>query len=187
MARPRRGGGFRPPELRGTLGTLIRNTLEQAGVVRDAIAGTARSRLDEARSHRRRRDALAELGEIVLELVHRGEIDIDELPEARAVIRQLEELDGNEPSDTPLPPTTRSRFDTRGGGDDGTVAASTWQPPFRAEKKTQIWRPTAADEPKPPVPKPELRKGGISFEDDDLADYMHPDDVPPKEPPDGDA
>jgi hypothetical protein len=32
------------------------------------------------------------------------------------------------------------------------------------------------------------RKGGISFEedDDDLADYMHPDDVPPK-PSGGDS
>jgi hypothetical protein len=24
------------------------------------------------------------------------------------------------------------------------------------------------------------RKGGISFDDDDLNEYMHPDDVPPK-------
>jgi hypothetical protein len=28
---------------------------------------------------------------------------------------------------------------------------------------------------------PASRKGGISFEDDDLAEYMHPDDVPPKD------
>ncbi len=182
MARPRRGGGNRP---RGTLGTLLRNTLEQAGVVRDAIAGTARSRLDEARSHRRRQEALAELGEIVLDLVHRGEIDVDELPEARAVIRKLEELDGDEPSDTPMPPT-RSRFDSRGPKeDDGTVTSKTWQPPFRAEKPTSVWRP--GDATPPTEAKPAPRPGGISFDDEDLADYMHPDDVPPKEPPDGDA
>jgi hypothetical protein len=37
------------------------------------------------------------------------------------------------------------------------------------------------------IPRDPARKGGISFEDDDLADYMHPDDVPPKSaPPDPD-
>ena len=41
-----------------------------------------------------------------------------------------------------------------------------------------------------PIPghKDPTRKGGISFEeDDDLADYMHPDDVPPKGSTDGDS
>ena len=36
------------------------------------------------------------------------------------------------------------------------------------------------------LPRDPHRKGGIQFEsDDDLADYMHPDDVPPKPPGDG--
>ena len=36
----------------------------------------------------------------------------------------------------------------------------------------------------PALPKRDPhRKGGITFEDDDLAEYMHPDDVPPKDPP----
>src|SRR5215211_7851114 len=104
MARQRRGGGgFRPPEIKGTLGTLIRTTLEQASVVRDAIAHSARegrSRLDEARSHRRRKDALAELGELVLDLIRRGEIDLGELPEARDLVRLLDDLDGDD-SDEP--------------------------------------------------------------------------------------
>ena len=71
----KRGGGFRPPELRGTLGTLIRTTLQQAGVVRDVIqrgAREGRSRIDDARASRRRSDALAELGELVLDLIRRG-------------------------------------------------------------------------------------------------------------------
>src|SRR5258705_1993657 len=95
MARQRRGG-FRPPELRGTLGTLLRTTWEQAGVVRDALergAREGRSRLDEARANRRRLDALAELGELVLDLIRRGEIDLGELPEAKDLVRRLDELD----------------------------------------------------------------------------------------------
>jgi hypothetical protein len=62
-----------------------------------------------------------------------------------------------------------------------------------------VWRPPV-DEPEaeaappprrglavPQLPKDPHRKGGISFEDEDLADYMHPDDVPPKDPSDGDS
>src|SRR5688572_25928472 len=97
MARQRRGG-FRPPELRGTLGTLINTALSQAGVVRDALergAREGRSRLDEARTTRRRHDALAELGELVLDLIRRGEIDLGELPEARDLVAHLDELDGD--------------------------------------------------------------------------------------------
>src|SRR5882762_8369323 len=92
MASKRRGG-FRPPELRGTLGTLLRTTTD---VVRGALergAREGRARLDDVRANRRRQDALAELGEVVLDLIRRGEIDLDELPEARDVIRQLDEFD----------------------------------------------------------------------------------------------
>ncbi|HWO20653.1 MAG TPA: hypothetical protein VNO30_17920 [Kofleriaceae bacterium] len=304
MARQRRGG-FRPPELRGTLGTLLRTTLEQAGVVRDAISRGARSRFDEARSHRRRQDALASLGELVLELIRRGEIDLAELPEARDIIQLLDDLDAAAPSDPDdriAQPPTRGRFDARpparprhdddrddgydrgrrrAGGDDydddrdrgrrgaaddgydrdrgrgrdrdrdraaddgydrgrratdddydrgrrsaaarddGTVSAirggdrsgpgsgsrsGAHAAPPRSAPPPRVWRPTLPDDEPPPdaadardprdarsardarrpVPGPH-RKGGIQFDDDaDLADYMHPDDVPPKPPTDDD-
>ena len=215
MARQRRrGGGFSPPELRGTLGTLLRTTLQQAGVVRDALergAREGRSRLDDfrsdLRSSRRRQEALAELGEIVLELIRRGEIDVDELPEARNIIDHIEELDADESvhaaerdsSPTVPPPTRRERFDSRGSSarddDDGTVSSARWKPPTRREKPTRVWKPNvdavaAPDELSPPTepghkklpPRDPARKGGISFgndddDDSDLADYMHPDDV----------
>src|SRR5688572_9028189 len=118
MARQRRGG-FRPPELRGTLGTLINTALSQAGVVRDALergAREGRSRLDEARTTRRRHDALAELGELVLDLIRRGEIDLGELPEAKDLIRYLDDLDGEtetETVDEVVHPEPRRRFDER--------------------------------------------------------------------------
>jgi len=223
MARQRRGG-FRP-EIRGTLGTLLRTTLAQASVVRDAIergAREGRSRLDEARANRRRHDTLIELGEIVLELIRRGEIDLDELPEVRGLVHQLDELDAavDEPVDDVPRAPIRRRFDDRGPSkptrdlkarrddrkptkelkarrddrdrdrEDGTVSSARWSPP-RGGKPTKVWRPVVADAPTTPespttrAPKP--RKGGISFEDEDLADYMHPDDVPPKPSSEGDS
>jgi hypothetical protein len=125
MASKRRGG-FRAPELRGTLGTLLRTTTD---VVRDALergasagrdalergASAGRSRLDDVRTHRRRTDALAELGEIVLDLIRRGEVDLAELPEARDLIRQIDELDAEAGTDDPELPRaiTRRRFDDR--------------------------------------------------------------------------
>ncbi len=219
MARQRRRGGFSPPELRGTLGTLLRTTLQQAGVVRDALergAREGRARLDDLRtdrsSDRRRQEALAELGEVVLELIQRGEIDIDELPEARNIIEHLEEIDAAESSQaaerdsspTVPPPSRRARFDDRGPPaareNDGTVSSARWKPPTqRPEKPTRVWKPnvdavsaSADDSSAPTNPghkklpaRDPNRKGGISFgtdEDDaDLADYMHPDDVPKKD------
>src|SRR5690242_17059129 len=133
MARQRRGG-FRPPEIRGTLGTLLRTTLEQAGVVRDALersARSGRSRLDSALAGRRRKDALAELGELVLDLIRRGEIDLGELPEAADLVRHLDDLDADagagagagdsadfdadarDPHDRIAQPPLRGRFDAR--------------------------------------------------------------------------
>lgn len=248
MARQRRGGGFRPPELRGTLGTLLRTTLAQAGTLRDALergAREGRSRLDSALSNRRRQDALAELGEIVLDLIRRGEIDLAELPEIQDIVAHLDEIDAGHDEDDDeevAAPTTRNRFDTRAASgssrsssrtapspratwsrpsssrgratdDDGTVSSRTWSRPSPAKPAPRVWRPPVDDEPAPAAPddeRPEdeaaaapapgparrgpagrkdpTRKGGIHFDDDeDLAEYMHPDDVPPKTPPDGDS
>src|SRR5690242_257352 len=139
MARPRRGG-FRPPELRGTLGTLLRTTLQQAGAVRDALergAREGRSRLDDALAGRRRHNALAELGERVLELIRQGEIDLDELPELHDVVAHLDDLDARAPDSASdedaaelgafSAPPSRARFDARGPRDDGTVSSSSWR------------------------------------------------------------
>ena len=240
MARQRRGGGFRPPEipLRGTLGTLLRTAAAQVGPLRDALErtareglGEARSRLDDALAARasgsraryndHRTDALAELGTIVLELIRQGEIDLAELPEVREIVSQLDELDAadsaheEEHDEQVAAPPSRNRFDARKRDDsDGTVSSKTWRPPVLgarsappAKKPANVWRPpldndeadhrptdeiTARERPASrPVPKPKdpLSKGGITFDDDDddLADYMHPDDVPAKPPKDGDS
>ena len=142
MATKRRGG-FRPPELRGTLGTLLRTTTD---VVRGALergAREGRARLDDVRSQRRRTDALAELGEVVLDLIRRGEIDLAELPEARDLVRQLDDFDGDDGEPEPPRAVTRRRFDDRPApretlptrprrddlGDDGVVSSGARRSP----------------------------------------------------------
>ncbi|HTR50671.1 MAG TPA: hypothetical protein VMJ10_08185 [Kofleriaceae bacterium] len=204
MARQRRGGGLRPPELRGTLGTLLRTTRE----VLERGAREGRERLDEALASRRRDGALAELGEIVLDLVRRGEIDLAELPEARDVLARLDDLDGDAAdagASAAIAPR-RDRFDRRSRDDsepDGTVSAQTWAPPTRKRPADRVWRPVAPPPPDADFDRPTVRgtrntphRGGITFDEppssskstaDDLADYMHPDDVPSKPRPDGDS
>jgi hypothetical protein len=197
MARQRRGG-FSAPELRGTLGTLLRTTRE----VLERGARQGRERLDEVLASRRRNDVLAELGEIVLALVRDGEIDLGELPEARDIIAQLDELDARNSShdrddddnhERLTRPSSRHRFDDRGAASrdgtsrdgtsrDGTVTAKTWSPPSRTKTSTNVWRPPNLRDVSPPRAAPSASpspaRGGITFDDDDLADYMNPDDVP---------
>jgi hypothetical protein len=186
MARQRRG-----PELRGTLGTLLRTTLAQAGNLRDVLergAREGRSRVEGALANRRRTDALSELGEIVLDLIRRGEVDVDELPEARDIVQHLDELDAEADDEREPPRSIRKRFDTRKhdarNEDDGTTSSTTWAPPNRPRSSAtqRIWRPNVDAIPAPSTAK---KSGGIRFEDndDDLAEYMHPDDVPKKPDP----
>ncbi|HEY0191599.1 MAG TPA: hypothetical protein VGC42_10805, partial [Kofleriaceae bacterium] len=247
--------------MRGTLGTLLRTTTELVRGALERGAREGRARLDDVRAKGRRQDALAELGEVVLELIRRGEIDLDELPEARDLVRQLDEFDGGEPDEAPRP-ITRRRFDDRDaehdrgvpdehdatiderhgrpghelgssfeaprrggllrgtsgparGPDRGTsshrsgdgtvssgVSARSTRPTTPARRPAPsdtsraptkpikgMWRadpdaPGPEDLPASPSRRYQLapdphRKGGISFDnDDDLADYMHPDDVP---------
>jgi hypothetical protein len=210
MARQRRGG-LRGREL-PTLGALIKNTLAGAGAVREVLergAREGRSRIDGALADRRRKDLLAELGEVVLQLLRAGEIELEELPEVRELVADLEDLDagrrgGGADDDDVARPASRQRFDARRPArdeDDGTVASKTWTPPGRgnlgAPRGAPVWRPPtepAAPDAMTRMVEKATRQGGITFDDDDLADYMHPDDVParaaspgPDKPDDHDA
>jgi hypothetical protein len=102
MSRGGRRGS--PPDLKGTLGTLIRTTIDQVGAMTEVArrqARTQKSRLDTALLDRRRRDALADLGEALYDLATGGEIELDELPElaervedVAAIDREIAEADG---------------------------------------------------------------------------------------------
>lgn len=228
MARSRRPRG---PDLRGTLGTLVRSTLAQAGVFRDVLergAREGRARLDDVRRDRKRTDALAHLGEAVMEALRAGELaELFDHPAIAEAIADVEVLD-DEPSPAQAwAPTARgprydhddrdrdrdrheepaarrerapvdrprdrsdepgARFRERGGDDDGTVSSAGWSPPPRpAPAAARVWRPVdPAPAPPPAAPAAAPRAGGIQFggeddeDDEDLAAYMNPDDVPPK-------
>ena len=119
---PRRGKprSFTSAELRGTLGTLLRTTLAQAGVVKDALergAREGRARLDDVRHGRRRHDALAALGERVLELMRDGHHL--ELADDRAVAEAIAQVEACDAEDEAAHEPPRARG--RGGRDRDEV------------------------------------------------------------------
>jgi hypothetical protein len=155
MARSRgRSRGPSLPALGGTLGSLVRSTLAQAGAVKDVLERGAREgkhRLDEARRERRREQALARLGEAVLDALRAGDApELMDRTEVADAIAELEELERGEArggrDDAWVAPATRERYDR--DEDDGTVSASAWRPPPRARADERgagrgqpVWRP----------------------------------------------
>lgn len=187
MAPPRRGrpprapgsfAAFGGPELRGTLGTLLRTTLAQAGAVRDALergARQGRARLDDALADRRRTEAFAALGALVADKVRRGELaevaDDPDCAEHLAAIDDLEpgrddgweEAGGGrrarpEPGRDWVAPGARARFDRAAPGEpedaDGTVSSRDWIAP-RGAAAQRVWRPPRDEEPAAPTAPPE--------------------------------
>lgn len=195
MAGSRRGGG--PPDIKGTLGTLLRTTLHQVGVVKDAVleqAQTQRSWLDGALLDRRRREALAALGEAIYRRAGTGELgELEDDRDIAARIGEVAELD------------RRLEEASERGGEavsSGQWAAAPERQRFHRagpEREVRVWRPVDPDqqateaEPEPagePAGRRRRRdrpsgerRGGISFvtdpiePDEDLEAYMHPDDV----------
>jgi len=203
--------GRRPPgDLRNTLGSLVQSALEQVGAVREVVGRSAqaqRSRYDSVRHERRRRDALAALGEVVHALATRGQLgDLVDDPEVRA---QLEEIAGID-----------QRAEASEQRDHGSFAANAGTAPgARARPKRErgsdgevrVWRPVrpsavasadpecddepAAIEAEREHDPPPMKGRGISFgddwdddnDDDDLEEYMCDDDIPaatePEPPP----
>jgi hypothetical protein len=184
----RRGGRTRGPELRGTLGTLLRTTLAQAGAVREVLERGARegkARFDVARSERRRDQALADLGGLVLELIERGEApELAEHPDVAAAIDAIVELDaadaGRDDRDERggrrpvagrdyVPPSRRESFDARrttparprDDDDGGAVSSRSWRPPAPASPASPgaggVWRPPAGAGSRDPDAEPGAR------------------------------
>jgi hypothetical protein len=242
MANSRRGpgrGGFGAgrADLRGTLGSLVRSTLAQAGVVRDVLergAREGRARLEGVQLDRRHTDALATLGGAVLDLIRSGELaDLEDVPAIAEAVAVLEDIEAQRSDRDRSGPARwrRDRDDERDGpelraaierdlaprrpraDDDGTVASGARPrapisrpaaPAAPAAREPRVWRPSSppdeitrdlrgsrdAAEPgagfREPARPP--RAGGIQFDrpgdgpgaDDDLAEYMHPDDIPPR-------
>lgn len=172
-----------PPDLKGTLGTLLRTTLNQVGALSDVArrsALTQKQRLDGALLERRRRDALADLGEVLYRLLKSGEIELDELPELVQAAEEIEELERR---------IAEAEAEAGGRRRPVRIARAERAPDrspearARAEKPTErVWRPPGVERP---APAPPPARGGITFVDDDepagedLGEYMNEADVPP--------
>lgn len=170
--------GLGGADLTETLGSLLRSTLEQAGVVREVLergARTGRARLDEARAGRRRSTALAELGEIVLELVRSGEVELEELPEIADIVAELDRIDsdaegGSEDRsgradwsrsrstmaaapnrDDSSWPDERSRFASAPGARAARPTSVERRTEPRAPSRERVWRPDNAAPVSPPT------------------------------------
>lgn len=90
---PRRGG---PPDFKDQLGAIFRTTLAQLDSVRDAVVQrgkVGKIQLDLTMLRRRRKAALAELGEAVAKLAAAGRIDEEKYPELSRGLARLEEID----------------------------------------------------------------------------------------------
>ncbi len=196
MASQWRGG----PYVKGTLGTLLRTTMHQVGVVRDAARETARTQrvwIDSAMLARRRRELLADIGAKVVDRVRAG--GFAERARFPELTKPLDELDALE--EELAEASARSRDSTGLAG----AAVSMWRgdsssesgpEPARRAEELRVWRPHAQDAARAPASEDddtpgsrpgargERRKarvvpqggGGIAFAD-----------APPSSDPEGDA
>ncbi len=168
MASGRRGG---PPDLKSTLGSLLRTTLEQVGAVKDVAKQQARSRgglLDQALVQRRRKEALAKLGESVYRLSQRGELG--ELALDPEIAMALAEVDGTDDSEF-LPDMDLESLSRRSGAE--AVSSKNYRP-AQAETARQgefrVWRPVMPEDDSPEAREPD--EG--SLEADTLQDLPAP-------------
>lgn len=137
----------------------MRSTLEQVGAVGEVALERARSsrgRLDNVMLERRRRDALARLGEAVYIAAMRGELggfgDRPDIADLLADVEDVQErLEHSFDSEEGFDIRLGDNFD---GRDDGAVSSANWRPPPVRERADddeplRVWRPImpAGDSP----------------------------------------
>ncbi|MBT8493793.1 MAG: hypothetical protein KJO07_12090 [Deltaproteobacteria bacterium] len=188
MASGRRGNSA---DLREALMALVKTTLDQVGAVRDVAlkqAQNQRAFLDQALMGKKRKDALAALGEEVYSRMLGGELaELTESPAIAELVSEVAELDAA------MEEATQSADDKPADWGKSRARHGTRRP-----GGARVWRPgsgsaatdtdEANDQPKRRRRRaaPAERRGGITFvaetqsggENDDLAEYMNDDDVP---------
>jgi hypothetical protein len=141
-----RGG----PNVKGTLGTLLRTTMHQVGVVKDAAVRQARTQrvwLDSAMLTRKRRELLAQLGEQLVERVRSGEEAELAMrwPELAASVEELDQLEADLDE-----ATARSREAVPAVSAAWARAkAGRGEPPARRPEDLRVWRPVLDDDDPP--------------------------------------
>jgi cobalamin biosynthesis protein CobT len=91
----KRGGGS-GSDLKSQLGSFFRSTLQQLDTVREVVtqkSKAGRLQIDLALLRRKRKAALADLGEVVAKLCAEGRLDEDEFPELGSPLARVESLD----------------------------------------------------------------------------------------------
>lgn len=186
------------------MGSLVQTALDQVGVVRTVVereARAQRTRYDAARMDRRRRDALAALGALIVERDREG--TLGDLADDRALRAQLARIE-----DLERPRDHRGEDTQRGG-------AARWRRPEPSAPSSRsdgerVWRPrrepprpARRDEPRaasaepahhgdprgdaaPAPPGGAIQFGGAWDDhesDRDLEQYMCDDDVPTADEP----
>lgn len=140
--------------LRGTLGTLFRTTMVQVESLRDVVERGARDQkewIDHALLGRRRKEALAALGEALYDAVRDGATSLDDIDSLDNLLADVAEIDEalNDGGATPgaglagaaawVNQFAGQRFDDR---DDGTVSSSSARPRSSPRDPIPVWRPT---------------------------------------------
>lgn len=156
-------------DLKNTLGSFLRTTLDQVGVVKDAVERQTRSQIDHLLLQRRRKEALTALGE---ELVTRhkqgilGQKILGELAMDPIVARRLHEIEDIDAQLAGL-----SVADAEWEGDREAVSSAEYRPPSATSTPdVRVWRPNAEAS--------DSGSDAVADADDDLTAYMHEDDVP---------
>jgi len=174
------------PDLKTTLGSLLRTTFEQASeqasVVREVVTQQAIGKggiIDQALTQRKRTALMAKLGEEVVRTMKTGALSELALhPELGAILQEIEEIDtiGN----------ANDSFEDIGSMRSEAVSARDFQPPAPGQE-TSVWRPVVPEDATfledEPVSSSAKKSSGLTFgvqeeNDDDLDAYMHEDDVP---------
>lgn len=132
------------------MGSLLRTTLEQVGAVKEAVEQQARGRgglIDQAMVQRRRKDAMAKLGEAVHRLAQSGELGELALdPKVGMLLEEIDAIDGDDGED--WQPDDDLQRTTRG---NEAVSSASYAPraaqPSAAEGEYRVWRPTRPGQP----------------------------------------
>jgi hypothetical protein len=164
-----------PPDLKGTLGTLLRSTLEQVGAMTEVArrqAAWGRDRVGDALLERRRQGALAALGQQVYELYTSGQLELEDLPElgrAIADIAAIEERLEADEDEAGAPREARSPREAwagvaRTGGDD--ARARPGAPLDESDRSAPPPRPAPRIEPTASVRDVRWPPGGAAAAED---------------------
>ena len=145
--------GRRPPGFGSTLSTLFRAALDQLGTVREVVdRGTSaqRSWFDATVLQRKRRDALALLGEAVYRAAVAGQLDyLSEDPQLRRLVDDIDDLDQRIDQ-------AAARAEEAGPSSPFSegVRAAPQRPRSAGNREPRVWRPEASwNAPSEPAPE----------------------------------